>query len=964
MDYERPSSLSELARLGFESLSETLPKLEELVSLVGNNGRSALSSISISASPDSCLKALISIAQVSPKTLSKLLAKQEQADRLCLVLGASDGLAEFIERHPEHLDIFAKPPRIPAPQELAELSGVTRDELRIQYRKRLLQIADFDLSHQDFRIPVKAVMAALSDLASGALESALRIARLQTISEGRFGLEDIEDTKLSIIAMGKCGARELNYVSDVDVIYVVKGSNANLIPIGTRLASVLAQVIDEPSMEPGLWQVDPNLRPEGKSGALVRTLEAHVAYYEKWAQDWEFQALLKARFVAGDKDLGVAYEQAIRPLIWSRSNRAAIVENSRNMRKRVLDLIPAEEKDREIKLGRGGLRDVEFTVQLLQLVHGVADESVRTPDTLSALESLALAGLIGRSQQQEFQEYYLTLRSIEHRVQLVKLRRTHLLPVQNSELRRLARALNPDMNSDGLLELWRSTRLRVGSLHDSVYYQPLLTAMASLSRDEVVLGDQQVIDRLNALGFLDPAGARRHIAALTSGVSRRATIQRTLLPVLIRWMAEGTDPDRALLAFRRLSESLGESHWFLRMVRDSTGAAERLMKALSTSGFVARMLEHIPEASEWFGEESSLRPISASVIESEMMAIVSRDKELKSCAEAIRTIRRREVLRVAMSAVLGVTNLEEIMVGLTEISESYLRAMLAVAKARVASDLDFGIVVMGRLGGSEVGFGSDADAMLIYSSDSLDAQAKAEEITRELQSLVKDSLLEFDLDLGLRPEGKNGPVVKSIEAYQGYYEKWADLWEFQALLRARIISGSPSLQDSFTALIDKYRYEREFSVADLIEIKRVKARVENERLPLGANPARHLKLGKGSLSDIEWLVQLLQMRLAGKTPELRLLSTVGSLIQLEKHGAISKSQLERLTAAWMLSSRIRSAIVLALDKRIEALPEDTKQLESIARILEYPEGSGAILEEDYLAATRKARLDFEQLFYA
>ena len=963
MREENQASLSELARLGFESLSETLPLLKELETRLGKIPI-ALDSISRSASPDACIRSLIRISNTAPDQLGKVLENTESSLRLALVLGASDGLADFIEKHPKALDIFIKPSQLPSSGDLAELSGQDRDQLRVSYRMQLLRIADFDLYHEDYRVPVQQVMAALADLAGGALEAALRLARLQVEAEGRFDSAEIAATKLAVIAMGKCGARELNYVSDVDVLYVVKGEGPNLIAIGTRLASTLAQIIDEPSIEPGLWQVDPNLRPEGKSGALVRTLEAHKTYYEKWAQDWEFQALLKARHVAGDVELGAAYEEVISPMIWSRPNRAAIVENSRNMRKRVVELIPASEKDWEIKLGRGGLRDVEFTVQLLQLVHGVADVTVRTKDTLSALDSLALAGLIGRGTQAKFREHYLNLRAIEHRVQLVKLRRTHLIPTQDREVRRLARALSSKTTSEDLLALWKQTRASVASLHDSVFYQPLLSAMASLSADDVVLADQEIIDRLTALGFTDPLGARRHIAALTKGVSRRATIQRTLLPVLIRWMAEGTDPDRAMLAFRRLSETLGESHWFLRMVRDSTGAAERLMKALSSSAFVSRMLEHIPEASEWFGEESSLLPRSVSEIETEMQAIISRDKTLTSSAAAVRTVRRRETLRIAISAVLGVTNLTQIMNGLTGISDSYLRSMLSIAKLKVNTDLDFGIVAMGRLGGSEIGFGSDADAMFVYRSTDTIAQTTSEAVAKELQILVKDSLLEFELDLDLRPEGKSGPVVKSLDAYRGYYEKWADLWEFQALLRARIISGSDELQSEFTALIDTYRYEREFSAADLVEIKRIKARVESERLPMGADPARHLKLGRGSLSDVEWLVQLVQMRSAGQNPQLRVLSTVKALDELGQLGLMSGSEQNRLMVAWTLSSRIRSAIVLALDKRVEIVPEDIRQLESIARILEYPEGSGSELEEDYLAATRKARLVFEKLFYA
>ena len=963
MTEPRSSSLSDLARLGFESLGDTVPALEELVSLIGDSGRSALSSISLSASPDAALSALIALARKDPKLVSKQLSKQETADRLARVLGASDGLRDFLLRHPESIT-FSKKPSLPTEAQLLNIEARTADELRVSYRYLLLQIVDFDLSHQNHQEPVQAVMRALSSLAAGALEAALSIARDELISEGRFPSEAIRDTKLAVIGMGKCGARELNYVSDVDVIYVVSGSSEKTIDIGTRLATKLAKIIDEPSIEPGLWQVDPNLRPEGKSGALVRTLEAHIAYYEKWAQDWEFQALLKARHVAGDKELGQEYEQRVKPMIWGRSNRAAIVENSRNMRKRVLDLIPANEKDREIKLGRGGLRDVEFTVQLLQLVHGVADESLRIPDTLSALQALSQAGLIGRAEAADFTSSYLTLRAIEHRVQLIKLRRTHLLPETDSELRRIGRGLSTSLGSDDLRGIWQRTRQEVAALHDSVFYRPLLSAMASLSPDEVKLSDQEVLDRLSALGFLDPKGAVSHITSLTQGVSRRAAIQRTLLPVLLRYMAEGTAPDRALLAFRRLSESLGESHWFLRMLRDSSGAAERLMHSLSASAFISRLLEHIPDSSAWFGDEEELMPRSFSDIANEMSSILDRDKENTFSASALRSIRRREYLRVAISAVLGVTNLEQISQGLTNLTDAYLLAMLDLSKRIKGVELDIAIVAMGRYGGGELGFGSDADVMLVYSDRGDGIQQQAEILTRELQAQVKDSLLEFELDLGLRPEGKNGSIVRSLDGYRGYYENWADTWEFQALLRARVVCGSDALVQEFTTLINAYRYSRDFSEKEIQDVKRIKARVESERLPQGADPLRHLKLGKGAISDVEWLVQLLQLRFASQHVELRTLSTLEVLDSLARLGYLDPEDADRLRQGWLISSRARSALFLAVDKRVDVLPTDYRELESAARILEYNPGEAFKLEQDYLSTTRKSRSSFEREFFA
>ena len=463
-----------------------------------------------------------------------------------------------------------------------------------------------------------------------------------------------------------------------------------------------------------------------------------------------------------------------------------------------------------------------------------------------------------------------------------------------------------------------------------------------------------------ALGFVDPKGALNHINALTTGVSRRATIQRTLLPVLIRWMAEGTDPDRALLSFRRLSEELGETPWFLRMLRDSSGAAERLMRVLSSSGMVARVLERIPDATSWFGDDSELLPRDVGVIESEMLAVVSRQEETATAADLIRNIRRRETLRVAIGAVLGVSSMAQISKGLSAIMDSYLRTMLVLAKE--SDEIDLGIVAMGRLGGEELGFGSDADAMLVYLSKSEDAQAVAERVSSRLLALVKDSIMAFELDLGLRPEGKNGPRVRSLDSYRAYFEKWADTWEYQALLRARVISGSEQLASEFTSLMDAFRYPEKLTAGQLTEIRRIKARVETERLPQGADPARHLKLGKGSISDVEWLVQLFQLRNAFQDSKLRVLGTLEALDELESLGKVSKQEAQSLRAAWLLASRCRSALVLAVDKLVDILPADRKQLEAMARILEYAPGSASRLEEDYLSTTRKARAVYEKLF--
>ncbi len=953
----RSNPLSELAKLGFENLSETIPKLDRLVELVGDWGHSALEPLSKAPSPDRALDWLIRLAESDAKQIKKLVTSHDASTRLCRVLGASEGMAEFLQRQPSVLNVFSEKPKLPASFAIATDSRIN---LRRSYREALLQIIDFDLSFQPQTESYAVVAKAISDLTDKTLDAALQLAADELVSDGRLTQSSVADCQIAVIAMGKTGAQELNYVSDVDVIYVADGGE-QAIETATKLATRMAACIYETDIEPGLWQVDPNLRPEGKSGALVRTLDAHRSYYEKWAEPWEFQALLKARFSAGDQELGDSYIKAIKPMIWSYPERSRIVESTRHLRKRVLENLSKDEQQRDIKLGRGGLRDVEFTAQLMQLVHGVGDESLRVMDTLTALDALSDAGLISREDRSTLQSHYRFLRSVEHRIQLVKLRRTHLIPSDLGELRRIARSLDLGWSAENLAQRLEQARQQVAQLHDSVFYRPLLAATAALAPGEIQLSDEEVAIRLKALGFVDASGAIRHISALTSGVSRRAVIQRTLLPVLIRWMAEGIDPDRALLSFRRLSESLGETHWFLRMLRDSSGAAERLMKVLSSSSFIARMLEHIPDSSSWFGDVESLLPIDKAKLSQEMQAVVERES-VENAAELLRQIRRREVLRIAIGAVLGELSIERVFSGLTDLVDSYLLANLQLAKLQTQVDIDFGIIAMGRWGGGELGFGSDADAMFVYQASGESAQLDAEKLASAIMLLSKDSLLEFELDLGLRPEGKNGPRVRSIDSYQAYYEKWADTWEFQALLRARIISGTDSLQNSFTQLIDGYRYPAELTHQQLVEIRRIKARVESERLPLGADPARHLKLGRGSISDVEWVVQLYQLRFARKHDQLRILGTLPSLEQLEELKIVSREQASSLRASWLLSSRARSALVLAVDKLVDILPTDRRQLEATSRILEYQPGSASELEADYLSVTRRARKVFEELF--
>lgn len=995
-------SLTALARAGFVGLSSVRGQLQELAELTGFEVDDLLPALSAAADPDNALALALRLLRHAPVQTARYVPSRNDARRVLRVIGASEGAAEFFLRRPIELSALDYPvAALPTADELrADLldsvgavdgvAAIEDDEarvaLRVRYRRRLVQIASFDLEQDDPVSGFDAVAAALSDLAAAALEASLAVARKQTIGSGpgRFPEAEVRATPFAIIGMGKAGARELNYVSDVDVIYVTEGvesaglSAGRAVDIATRLAMLTQRGIHEPAIEPGLWEVDPNLRPEGKDGALVRTLDSHIAYYDRWAKGWEFQALLKARPLAGDVDLGDRYVAALSPRVWGSASRENFVESVQRMRERVTDNIPDDEVHYQLKLGPGGLRDVEFTVQLLQLVHGQTDERVRQRDTLSALSALAAQGYIGREEAAAFSQDYRTLRLMEHRLQLRHLSRTHLMPRDEGDVRVLARATGLATSAEQLLVRWNEIKHRVRGLHERLFYRPLLSAVAATNADSGLAGttaeggagltSEQAEARLAAIGFRDPRGALAHIAALTAGVSRRATIQRHLLPVLLQWFAAGADPDYGLLTFRRLSEDLGSTHWYLRMLRDSTGAAERLTRVLSGSRFAGELLGRIPESVAWLESEEDLRPRSAELLREETAAILARHESAATAAASLRAVRRREVLRLAFSGILGFCTIEELARGLTAVTENVIAGVLAAIRAERgdAEQLEFGIIGMGRFGGRELGFGSDADVMYVFrplAADQDAAHKAALAIVAELNRLTEDNRLPLDLDIGLRPEGKNGPAVRSLEAYRAYYRRWSLTWEAQALLRARGVAGDAALLADFEAVADEVRYPASIGEQEVREVKRIKARVENERLPQGADPSRHLKLGRGSLSDVEWFVQLVQLQHAAAIPALRTTSTLEALAVAVEHGFIDADDAAKLQDAWLFASRARSAMTLWTNKTADVLPSDRVALEGVARLLEYPPGSASRLEEDYLAVTRRARAVFERSFY-
>jgi glutamate-ammonia-ligase adenylyltransferase len=892
--------------------------------------------------------------------------------RLIAVLGASSALGDHLVANPDQWRVLVTgktgmPPNAEGHLDLGDSMGdqpPTVPALRTAYRIALLRIAAADLTGGRGLEPT---MAALSRLADETLAAAYAMAVA--------GLpESAGKPRLAVVAMGKSGGNELNYVSDVDVIFVAAGDED--LSAGTTVAARLIEICGQVA-----WPVDAALRPEGNRGPLVRTLASHQAYYRRWARTWEFQALLKARPAAGDLALAQEWIDDLAPLVWHAAERPEAVADVRDMRRKIIDNVPKDKLDREIKRGPGGLRDIEFAVQLLQLVHGRIDETLRQPGTLPALRALVAGGYVGRKDGETLLRGYRFLRGVEHRLQLQNLRRTHTVPDDPQGVRWLAGSLGytalPGRDAvEAFRSDWVSHAAQVRRLHVKLLYQPLLEAVARVPAEALRMTPESAGRRLEILGFADPAGALRHLQSLTGGVTRTAAIQRTLLPMLLSEFADAPEPDRGLLNYRHVSDKLGSTPWYLRLLRDGGPVARRLARVLSLSRYATDLLIRDPEALRLLANDGELQPRPRDVLLDGFAAAADRyPTDPAQAIAAVRAVRRRELFRLACADILSRAgdlapahplDVDAIGIALSDVTDATLGAALRVAR-RVhpgPDGLRFAVIGMGRLGGYEMSYPSDADVLFVFDG-APDAEAAAHAIAEELRRMLAapapDPALGVDADL--RPEGRQGPLVRSLNAYQQYYARWSKVWEAQALLRARFVCGDTGLGNAFEELANGIRYPRGgLSREQVVEIRRIKARVERERLPRGADPNTHTKLGRGGLADVEWAVQLLQLRHAYALPGLRLTRTLEALTAERDADLIGRADAAAMAEGWTLAARVRNALTLVRGRPTDQMPRHGAELAGTVQLLDG--GDPGEFVDRYLRITRRSRAAMERVLDA
>lgn len=885
-----------------------------------------------SAAPAEVWRVLERLIADHPGLDARLLDDPVAAHALVSVLAASRSLQRLLAQSPSAVEVLL------ALDHRAPRADTSVDELASWKQHELLRIAARDLIGLDH---LEVTGAALADLAADVLDGACLLA---AAADDRPDA-DAGATTLAVIGMGKLGGRELNYSSDVDIVFVGDGPADRL----ERRARAVVEIAKR------CYRVDTALRPLGRDGPLVRSLDSYEAYWDRWAQPWEFQALLRARAVAGDRRLGRLFVDTAQRWLWTRPISADDLRSLRQMKRRAEDEVVARGLgDREIKRGRGGIRDIEFTVQLLQLVHGTGDPELRSPTTLVVLREMAAAGYIDPVDSERLRAAFRFLRRIEDRLQLHEEQQVHTVPADPVGLDRLARVLGyrgtPEADAaERFLRDLRLHQLAVRSIHERVYFRPLLEELSSTT----ALSPDAAVTRLTAFGFTDAERTRLAVRELTRGLNRSSRLMQHLLPLLLDWLSEAPDPDLGLLLLRNLLGGSSRRNQLMDTFRDSPEAAQRLCTVLGTSRLLADILSRNPDLVERlpsFARQAS--PTRQDLVE-RAAANVSWRTGLAEQTSALLRWKERHLLGIAARDIFGEADVAAVGRDLTDLAE----ATLEISLASLDPQVPFAVVALGRFGGGELSYASDLDVIFVHGGGpgSLDEANRVASGLLRLVGGATPATRIYALDADLRPEGKQGALVRSVEGYATYWARYALVWERQAMLRARPVAGDAALGAALVERVQAWIRDAGLSEEDAREIRRMKARIERERIPVGEDPQFHLKLGRGSLSDVEFTAQLLQLRHGVEAP-----GTIGALEALVAADLLPEDDGRQLTDSYEFCERTRNRWYLVNSRASDALPADPAQLQWLARSLDL---TPAELREDYRRVTRRARRVTERVFY-
>jgi [glutamine synthetase] adenylyltransferase / [glutamine synthetase]-adenylyl-L-tyrosine phosphorylase len=893
-------------------------------------------------------------------------------------------------------------------------------DLRRHKQREFIRIGARDLLPS---VSMEETVRELTALAEASLEAAYRFCRAAVERErGKLDLPNQNrPNRFAVLGMGKLGGAELNFSSDVDVIFLyeedegessggVKGS-ATPREFFTEVAKRMIQAMGEVTEDGFVFRVDLRLRPLGANGPLLQSVNSAMVYYESWGQCWERAALIKARPVAGEVELGAGFLREVEPFIYRRYLDYTTVDELRHMKLRIEnELLDSRSKERNIKLGYGGIREIEFFTQALQLVNGGYVPAVRGQQTLPALATLARQNLIDPQDRDRLVEAYRFLRQVEHKVQIVQEAHAHAIPEGEAEEEWLARRLGyAHTTKETARQLfWRDHRVHtanVRSIFDRLFYG----AQKEISADGAsgvgsIWNDldqrEPIIEELGKIGFAEPVRAYENLLAVRDGEvyappsPRRLKVMRTLGPALVAEIAKAAAPDQALMNLARFTHRIGGRTGFLTLLAEKPETMRLLITLFAESQFLTDLFLNRPELIDTLIRVDLTQIAKAKeTMLGELRTALVEDSDLEARLNALRRYKTEEFIRIGLHDLGGAIDLVPVLHQLSDLAEACVEGALSLTREEL--DQKYGAVATGRfavlgggkLGGRELDYNSDLDLVFVYDAPE-EAETRGgtqgklpahEYYVRLGQKLITylsaptEEGIAYKIDMQLRPSGKSGPLVSSLEGFREYHRTSSQLWERQALIKTRTVAGEATLGRAIEQITENFAYARSLTAEEVAEIHHLRMRMERE-LAREDETRFNLKKGRGGLVDIEFLTQMLQLAHGGRSRKLRRRETLAALKALHSKGMLKESEYRLLFEGYLFLRRLDHRLRLERDQSIDAFDAEPGRLDGIARALGYSAAknagkqsspkSGQKLLRDYQVRRERIRACYERYFHA
>lgn len=942
---------------------------------------------------------------------------------LAVCFGFSTYLSDILVRNPEHFNELIDAGVMNAPKnreimyaELSQSVNLFRSieqklsTIRQYKRKESLRIGVRDLLED---ADLETTTLELTHLAEATLQTCYEIGVTELTP--KLGSPLAEDKKtisnFAIIGMGKFGGFELNFSSDIDVMFVYSDEGQTDKDVENseyfgKLCEFIIKAMSEVTASGYVFRVDVRLRPESSVGTIVRSIEGYEAYYEGWGEIWERQALIKARPVAGDIELGKQFIQTIQPFVYQRYldglSISEIKTDIRHTKTRIERRVIADNENPQthVKLGIGGIRDIEFIIQYLQLVHGGPIATLRNRNSLETLDLLCEHGLLRREDSKTLSEAYRFLRTVEHRIQIEADQQRYSLPSKQEDLIRLARSSGyRDSDNESALDAFHRDYKKHTHAVRKVFDKIFATSEADEDIDISLLlstKDLGMIKRiLEPFGFENPREAQWRIKLMAEGPegSRFSPGVRTKLieiaPTLLNCLRHTPDPDMALSYIEAFTGRVGARASYYTMFQQNPSILDMLARLCGTSLFLSELLIAHPESFDVL--------TAPAVMEQPRTLAEKLDGALQIIANApevhvfnvLRQFKNGEVLRIGLRSILKRANLWTTTAELSDLAEATLKAIYphisgqfkqqyGIPMTSDGVEATFSIIGMGKLGGRELNFSSDLDVMMVYSGhgESTKGLSNAEYFAKlglELINRFKDtgSGTIYELDLRLRPYGTGGALALPLDGYERYFKEHAETWERQALIRARPVVGDESLGRRFLEVAHAFTYRQPLTQDEVAEIIHTRQRKETQATRLVTTKRRRhrkktkdVKSGYGGLVDIEFAVQTLQLIYGTQHPIVRAQNTLDAIAQLNEIGVITTSDKEHLVRDYEFLRRVENSLRIVHDRPLNALPDQTAELDKLAKRVGYLDQEQSATEQflkDYQEFTEDTRKLFNQL---